>query len=112
MIKVINKHDPEEITIGEGVYVGRGTPLGNPYGCNISAEIIVSSRKEAINKYRDWINNKIIVKDKAVCNELNKLYKIAMTNDLTLVCSCKPLDCHADIIKKILEEKLNDRNSS
>ena len=112
MIKVINKHDPDVKTVGECAYVGRGTPLGNPFGVNIYAQILVDSRREALDKYRGWILESIRTRNAAVCGELNRLYKIARDGDLTLVCSCKPLGCHADIIKEILEEKLNDRNSS
>jgi uncharacterized protein YeaO (DUF488 family) len=108
MIYVINRHSPESETRGMGVYVGRGTPLGNPYHTNGFGipENMVSSRKEAIEKYKEYLYYKISECDKDICSELNRLYKIALNGDLTLVCSCKPLICHADIIKEILEEAM------
>jgi len=99
MIKVVNKnsHEPTDFDI----YVGRGSPLGNPIRINHR-----TSREEAISGYKNYLKDKIDKKDKIICIELNKIYKAAKNGDVNLVCFCKPEDCHADFIKMLVEEKL------
>ena len=95
-IKVVNRHEQ-----GGGEYIGRGTPLGNPYVMSYQM-----TRESSIDNYREWITRKIDSKDKPVVDELDRLYKIAKEKSLVLSCSCKPKPCHGDVIKEILEEKL------
>ncbi len=99
MITVVNKkyHVPTDIDI----YVGRGSPLGNPLP--IGPEI---DRKTAIAYYHEWLPKKLRDKDRKVCDEMNRIYRAAKARDVNLVCYCKPEDCHANIIKKLIEEKL------
>lgn len=49
---------------------------------------------------------KFSFKDKKICDELNKIWKLAKNENVNLVCFCKPKDCHGDIIKKLIESKL------
>lgn len=91
-INVVNKHHGVS-----GIYIGRGSPLGNPY--RISDKC---SREEAIALYKDYIINEIEKNNQTIINELNRLYNIAKTRPLNLVCFCAPKPCHGDIIKKIL----------
>ena len=101
MITVVNKykHTPTE----NDVYIGRGSVLGNPFTSitdrKTKAEFISNTPIEDFEKY---LNNKIAEKDKTICNELNRIYKMEEVN---LICFCKPKNCHGDIIKKILESK-------
>lgn len=96
MIHVANKRAG---AIGE--YVGRPSPLGNPFRMRNESE-----RARVIAKYDAWLRSKIAKGDKRVCDELNRLYKIARDGELVLVCWCAPKACHADVIKRVLEEKL------
>jgi hypothetical protein len=105
-IKVINRHDVTAVKTGIGVYIGRPSPLGNPYSFNGFTSETCGSRKEAIDLFEKYLLEKIKEKDEKICEELNRLYRIAKAGDLTLVCSCKPLACHGDVIKKILENKI------
>jgi hypothetical protein len=95
-ISVVNRHHqkPED---EKGEYIGRGTPLGNPW--QVNAEY---TRERAIAQYEVWLNRQIQVEDPDVMRELNRLIDIAEIRPLKLVCSCKPLACHGDIVKKIL----------
>lgn len=93
-ITVINKHHGDQ----GGEYIGRGSPLGNPYpieGAN--------TRDIVIEKYRVWLNQKIEACDPVVCNELNRLVDIAhTTGTLKLKCFCAPAACHGDVIKETI----------
>lgn len=101
MITVVNKykHTPTK----HDVYIGRGSVLGNPF-TNITnkatkAEFISDNPIEDFEKY---LEVKIAEKDKKICDELNRIYKMEEVN---LVCFCKPKSCHGDIIKEIIESK-------
>lgn len=105
MITVVNKykHTPTE----NDVYIGRGSVLGNPFTSikdkQTKAEFICDSREESVESFRKYIEEKIASKDKKICDELNKIYKMPQVN---LVCFCKPKSCHGDIIKTLIESKL------
>ena len=97
MITVVNKHHHKE-----GEYIGRGSPLGNPF--------LISGgypRESVIRDYKLYISLKINSKDREVCDELNRLYRIAKeVGHLELQCYCSPKACHGDVIKEILEREL------
>lgn len=111
MITVVNKykHKFGEFN-GVDVYIGRGTPLGNPYthinDKKTKAEFVVETREEAIANYESWLLSKVEEKDKPVCDMLNALYVVAKEQPLNLVCTCAPKSCHGDVVKKLLESKL------
>ena len=104
MITVVNKykHTPTE----NDVYIGRGSVLGNPFTSikdrQTKAEFICENREESVESFRKYLLSKINKKDKEVCDELNKIYKMKEVN---LVCFCKPKSCHGDIIKEVIENK-------
>jgi hypothetical protein len=112
MIKVKNKHKskPEP----NDIYIGRGSVLGNPFTHldlkGTKAEYHCESREEAINRYEEYIFEKIKNKDPKICHELNKIYSTALFRDVNLICFCHPKSCHGDIIKKIIDQKLNENN--
>lgn len=80
------------------IYVGRPTPLGNPFRD--------MEREEAIAKYRKWLPNELKINPKA---QFLMFYiaERAMEQDVDLVCSCAPLACHADVIKDYVTELCN-----
>ena len=82
-----------------GEYVGRPSPLGNPFR---PSEQGVG---ETLNKYEVWLKDRIAVWDTKVTDELRRLEEIAKEGDLVLVCFCAPNPCHADVIKRAIEEK-------
>ena len=94
-IRIVNKRDGIP-----GEYVGRPSPLGNPYLIGPDG-----TRKEVIEKYRVWFEDRA----KHVINirfqqELARMVQIYRdTGELTLVCWCAPEDCHARIIKEYIE---------
>lgn len=109
MIKVVNKKT--HIPSSDDIYVGRGSILGNPYTSiqhgETKAEFVCATREEAISNYSSYLRQKIGNKDKEICDELNRIWKIAKSGQqVNLVCYCTPKACHANIIKKTLENTL------
>ena len=78
------------------VYIGRPSIWGNPYSHKEGtlAEFKVSTRKEAIEKYRIYL-----------LNNPDLLLKIEELRGKTLGCWCKPKSCHGDVIIEVLQSK-------
>jgi hypothetical protein len=83
------------------VYIGRPSKWGNPFthikDKKTKAEYIVSSRGEAIEKYKQWITEG---EGKYLLKDLHEL------QGKTLGCWCKPKPCHGDILVELLKSKL------
>ena len=84
------------------VYIGRPSKWGNPFSHKDGtiAKFKVTTRAEAITKYRDWI----LTSEEAAClresfNELeNKI----------LGCWCYPKKCHGNVLVDILKNKCSN----
>lgn len=78
------------------IYIGRGSIWGNPFTHikhkETQAQFVVSSRKEALKQYREYLlNNKLL---------LSKLHEL---RDKRLFCWCVPKHkCHGEIIIEFL----------
>lgn len=102
MIKVVNKRSGEE-----GEYIGRPSPLGNPFTHltrTKHAMFLCDTREESIRRYREWLEYHISEKTPEIMDEMQRLYDLSQEGDLNLVCWCKPLSCHGDILKEYLEQ--------
>ena len=83
------------------VWVDRRSVLGNPFEMK---EKTSQERNRVIAQYRKWLWEQIQSKNAKVINELNRLlYLERQFNKLCLVCWCKPLPCHSDVLVKCLE---------
>lgn len=107
-IFVVNKYQHQKTN--NDVYIGRGSALGNPFTSKelskTKAQFQCSSREESVEKYREYLNQKILQKDKEICDILNKIYKKVKNNEtIYLVCFCKPKKCHGDIIRDVILSK-------
>lgn len=92
-IIIVNKHHGKS-----GEYIGRGSPLGNPYIIGKDG-----SREQVIAKYRVWLNEQIMRKNPVVLDELNRLGNKAIDEKgLALQCFCYPKPCHGEVIKEKL----------
>lgn len=100
-ITVVNKHHKQS-----GEYIGRGSPLGNPYPITVT-----DSREKVIARYRIWLDEKIQADDPKVCDELNRLIEVGLTNNnqLALQCFCKPHPCHGDVIREVILNALKEQ---
>lgn len=86
---------------GSGFYVGRPTPLGNPF--KISDTL---TREESIKKYRDWLRRKVIEDNQNIVRSLDELFSFLVNNqNITLICWCSPEYCHAEVIRDFLLNK-------
>lgn len=108
IITVVNKHKHKPTD--NDFFIGRGSPLGNPFTSKelstTKAKFQCKTAEESIEKFRNDILEKIKNKDKEVCDELNRIWKHLQKKDVNLVCYCKPKICHGDIIKEIIESRI------
>ena len=98
-IKVVNK-----TWNVQGEYIGRGSPLGNPFRIGRDG-----TRHEVIRKYERWLCN-VLAEDKNsnASREFQRLLQMALRGeDVVLVCFCAPLPCHGYVIKRFLEDRLS-----
>ena len=105
-ILICNKaHKFSGHVLGKGEYIGRPSPLGNPFAIGRN-----STRDEVIEKYRNWLENRLtgaVFRDTAAVREFNRLCdKYVADGRLTLVCWCSPLPCHGDVIADFIEERV------
>ncbi len=70
------------------VYVGRGTPCGNPYVFQRG-----DTREDLLRSYRVWLWKQIEARNYGVLLQLRSI-----TEGTALVCSCAPKPCHADVL--------------
>ena len=88
--KVVNKYHG----IPYDVYIGRGSIWGNPFthlDSNI-AEYRVDTREEAVERYREWIQQ-----------QPELLAQIHTLKGKTLCCFCKPKSCHGDVLAELAD---------
>lgn len=86
----------------QGEYIGRGSPLGNPFVIGKHGD-----RKEVIEAYRIYLRKKIDEGDPVIIDELQRLGNKAITDKgLALRCFCAPKPCHGDIIKDVIIDAL------
>lgn len=108
MIYVVNKK--KHVPTDNDVYIGRGSVLGNPFTHittkETKASFVCDTRDQAIESYKQYINDKIKQKDKEICDELNRIWKLAKEGDINLVCYCYPKSCHGNHLKNIIDSKL------
>lgn len=73
------------------IYIGRGSKWGNPFSHKKGtlASFVVKNRKEAIDKYEEYLLGNAELMD-----SLREL------KGKTLGCFCKPKSCHGDILAK------------
>lgn len=66
------------------VYIGRGSSFGNPF------PLSSYSREESIAKYEKYFKEKL--------KNIDFRDEVLQLQGKTLVCFCKPLACHGDVI--------------
>jgi hypothetical protein len=81
-----------------GIYVGRPSPLGNPFPLHCEAE-----RVAVISDYEDWFAEQLLDPRSAASIEMSRLVALVRKQDICLVCWCAPKACHADIVKRTIE---------
>lgn len=92
--KVVNKKETTEYD----VYIGRGTPWGNPFAISYDDG---PDRADVISKYKEFFDQKI---------ESDETFRkgILAMRGLRLACFCKPSPCHGDVIANYLNSYSDD----
>jgi hypothetical protein len=100
-ITVLNKRALSDPLPGvTRVYVGRPSPLGNPYAIGRDGD-----RNAVVAKYRRWLYTQLCGTHPGADASRQLLYELhsqARTGPLELVCWCAPAACHADVIRSAL----------
>ncbi len=95
-LRKVKPHYPWDVRVCRFVSV-----LGNPFVMHTEAR-----RNTVCNQYIPWLLDKLNVQcDQAVIAEFCRLRKLHEKHgQLRLFCWCAPKRCHAETIKKFLEE--------
>lgn len=94
-MNIVNKHTHKS-SISD-YYIGRPSDLGNPFS------VEEFGRDSAIEKYKDYLCEKINQKDDKILSVLNLIYR--NRSKINLVCFCSPMKCHGEFIKNLIEFK-------
>ena len=79
------------------VYVGRPSPLGNPYALGRDG-----NREQVIAQYRRWLWAQLQSPGSPQERELMRLLAQARSGEQELLCWCAPLPCHAEVVRSEL----------
>ena len=98
MITVVNRHTYQ----GEGMYIGRPSPLGNPFRMKDRNDD--REREEVIEKYRVWLREQYRSNPTVRKMLIDLAHRHLKGENIVLKCSCKPKPCHGDVIKDAVEK--------
>lgn len=87
-MKLLNKH--RDGSPRYAIYIGRGSPLGNPYRIGEHG-----TRAEVIDKYRIWLRDQLVEGNPAVVDAMRNLQ-----DNSSLLCFCHPNLCHGSVIEE------------
>lgn len=86
-------------------YVGRPTPLGNPFVMETEED-----RDRVCDLYVHWFNEKISSGDLEVKKQIDAIVRYGNANGVVrLGCYCSPKRCHAETIAKYLRTYTDDK---
>lgn len=91
-MQILNKY--KDKVPPEAVYIGRGSPLGNPFVIGEHG-----TRPEVIAMYHTWLKNKLIEGDPVITTAMRDLHEQSI-----LVCFCKPVACHGEVVEEFSKE--------
>lgn len=103
MIIVDHVHKKEPCKNCIDIYIGRPSILSNPFPITS-----YDNRKESLRKFKIYLKQQIILRTK-VYHELRRIQILEEKNPnkiIRLLCFCKPLPCHGDILVQKLETKM------
>jgi hypothetical protein len=90
-LTVLNRHHYRGSALPTpSVYIGRGTPLGNPF---TKAE----HGERALELYKVHLCKAVEHRDPEI------LKALALAPGTFIVCSCKPAPCHGDVVAEVWE---------
>jgi hypothetical protein len=90
---------------GPGIYIGRPSPLGNPFIIGPEGD-----RAEVIAKYAEWLP-RAIAEWPHIQRAFARLVEMARhTTSLTLICWCTPAACHGQVLRDLILTELEHEN--
>lgn len=84
------------------VYIGRPSEWSNPW---VMTKGSLNSRAKVIEKYRKWLCGEAFL-DLLQPERRFIIDNIGYLEDKVLLCYCKPLSCHGDVLLELLDEHL------
>lgn len=99
LIRIINLKSYTPIEGEILIKVDRSSPLGNPF--KIKKE---SDRDKVYDDYQIYFDNKIKKDDAEFIGALENIYLKSYEANIALGCWCYPLRCHAEVIKKFIDD--------
>lgn len=100
MTTVVHKNKEEY-----DIYIGRPSKWGNPFTHHADkdtlAKYVVKTRKEAVQKFEEWI---LFGDGKYLLDDIHEL------KDKRLGCWCKPKSCHGDVLARIANRLNSTQN--
>lgn len=100
----VSKHTHEPTP--DDVYIGRGSPFGNPFShlpSKYPDVTVVETRDEACNKYEIWADDQLTKNTPFKKGMITLLNRLKKGKPVVLVCFC-PLHCrcHGDYVRTLL----------
>ena len=93
-MKLLNKHKATPEELQTAIYIGRGSPLGNPYVIGVHGD-----RLTVITMYRPYLARELIRRNPKIENAFRSL-----TPSSNLLCFCTPKPCHGAVIEEFHKE--------
>ena len=104
MIRVVNKYNDERKDDELFINIMRGSPLGNPFYMNDKS---IEARNRVCDLYEQWILEKIKYSSPQQ-EEIKRIVSLSNKHNIGLKCCCKPLRCHGDTLKKLIENIIKE----
>lgn len=100
MIRIVNLKSYVAVDNEVLVRVDRKSALGNPFKMNDESE-----RDSVCDRYEAYFE-RMRVENDAFHKELGRIWKLARKTNVALGCWCAPRRCHAETIKRFIEQYL------
>ena len=85
------------------MYIGRPSAVGNPYVVGP-----LYSRHEAIERYKPWLEEKIMRRDPQVLKVIENIeHQLNQGKPVRLMCFCKPHACHGDVLREVILKRMS-----
>ena len=96
----INKHHQKAGLSDRHFYIGRPSPLGNPFEISHLVD-----REDVIAAFEPYLKRKVMERHILICAELDRIAEKVLDGTglpVYLVCFCSPKACHGDVIKNLI----------
>lgn len=94
IINVVNKYAFKGTS---STYIGRPSPLGNPYSIDAN-----NTRDDVIRGYEKYLPNAYLKSEKVRKAIDSLVERYLRGEEINLLCFCAPRRCHGDVIKKFV----------